>query len=350
MHRNEKLRVSQLLLNTENPRLPSVGSQVDSIREMLRDQGEKLFHLASDIIENGLNPTESIAVVREGNSFIVHEGNRRIVALKLLETPEIIKDVDVKLFNKFNKLNELYVKNPVEEVSCTIFDTSEECQPWILVRHNGENQGKGIVSWNSMQKQRYEEHIKKKPSSMTKLIDFYRSINKDDPNIDEKIKNLKSTTLVRLIGDPFVRDALGITLTSDEIYCHYPLDIFVRYLNRIMKDASDSNFKVGEVYTKELRKGYIERLINEGLLVEKQKLDNPLKLDDISKSSNTNPINGLSKQHKKAKKSLPSTCDRDNLVPRSCNIVINNQRAQNLFNELKRARMSEYPNLVKTIA
>ena len=54
--------VDTLLLSDGNPRLdPSLGED-EAIRNMVLDQNDKLFELASDIVEHGLNPLDTIGV------------------------------------------------------------------------------------------------------------------------------------------------------------------------------------------------------------------------------------------------------------------------------------------------
>jgi len=49
-----------LNINIENPRFEMVGSQRDAIQLMIEDHKDKLFKLAEDIMEEGLNPGETI--------------------------------------------------------------------------------------------------------------------------------------------------------------------------------------------------------------------------------------------------------------------------------------------------
>src|SRR5687768_569277 len=104
----EKISVSNLLISTENPRFDIVSNQREAIDVMVDDQGEKLLNLASHIVESGtLNPSELPIVCADEvqkKKFNVLEGNRRVSALKLLETPDIISDQYRALRTKFRKL------------------------------------------------------------------------------------------------------------------------------------------------------------------------------------------------------------------------------------------------------
>ena len=56
--------LSLLNINIENPRFEIVGNQREAIKTMIVDQGDKLTKLASDIVMQGLNPGDSIFVVK----------------------------------------------------------------------------------------------------------------------------------------------------------------------------------------------------------------------------------------------------------------------------------------------
>ena len=82
------LSLTDLLIDTENPRLPqpNVG-QRDALRALAEHQKGKLVALAKDIVAYGMNPTE-LSIVMPFNDelrrYVVLEGNRRLAALKAL--------------------------------------------------------------------------------------------------------------------------------------------------------------------------------------------------------------------------------------------------------------------------
>ena len=50
--------LSLLNINIENPRFEMVGNRREAIKTIIYDQGDKLTKLATDIVEEGLNPGE----------------------------------------------------------------------------------------------------------------------------------------------------------------------------------------------------------------------------------------------------------------------------------------------------
>ena len=88
-YKDKILKVSELFLDESNPRFPEVRNQRDAIEAMLEDQGDKVANLAMDIYSNGLNPSSRLIVFKEKNRFTDGDGNRRLTALKILETPSL---------------------------------------------------------------------------------------------------------------------------------------------------------------------------------------------------------------------------------------------------------------------
>lgn len=153
--------IDQLLLDSENPRNEIATSQRDSIQKILDDQGEKLFALAEDIVEAGLSPMDRILVLREkknSNRFIVLEGNRRIAALKILSNPSVLTSLHVKasLQKKFEALCHRFVLSDIEPMACYEVTDREEGNRWILLRHTGENEGRGVVAWSALAASRFK--------------------------------------------------------------------------------------------------------------------------------------------------------------------------------------------------
>ena len=60
------------------------------INVMFNELGDKLYELAKDITEHGLDPSKRLIVFKEKGKYIDGDGNRRVTVLKALETPDLI--------------------------------------------------------------------------------------------------------------------------------------------------------------------------------------------------------------------------------------------------------------------
>lgn len=88
-----EIPLAALLLDVENPRLVETQqTQQETARELAARQGDALLRLAQDIVEHGTDPTTLVAVVPtkgRHKRYRVVEGNRRVLALRALESPSL---------------------------------------------------------------------------------------------------------------------------------------------------------------------------------------------------------------------------------------------------------------------
>lgn len=168
--KRENISIDLLLLSDGNPRLdPSLGED-ETIYNMVVDQNDKLFKLASDIVEHGLNPLDTIGVYPSetyDGFYEVGEGNRRICALKLLISPERIQNINTGLYSKFISLSKVYSTPDTIEVG--VFEDEISMRHWMEIRHMGEQSGKGLSKWNSVQKARFN----RMQTGSDVLLDFW---------------------------------------------------------------------------------------------------------------------------------------------------------------------------------
>ena len=87
------LDVHQLLLDVDNPRLPShAPDQPSTIQAMASTQGKNLVGMAEHLLKYGPSPVDlPIVMSAENGNFVVLDGNRRLTALKALENPGLIE-------------------------------------------------------------------------------------------------------------------------------------------------------------------------------------------------------------------------------------------------------------------
>ena len=112
----ETFRLSELRLDQQNYRTGKTSSQRDAFATIIEDQKDKLANLAEDLLAmGGVSPGEPIWVTRDLNvrgMYVVLEGNRRVAALKILETPALADSTVVE--KAFTVLAEQYAENPSE--------------------------------------------------------------------------------------------------------------------------------------------------------------------------------------------------------------------------------------------
>src|SRR3546814_19279245 len=85
------LKIDDLLLDLINPRTRKVQTQREALQAVIKDQGDRLVALASDIAKNGLNPADRVLVMKQASpkGYVKLEVNRRVRRLQILKDPRV---------------------------------------------------------------------------------------------------------------------------------------------------------------------------------------------------------------------------------------------------------------------
>jgi hypothetical protein len=114
----KSLKIDSLELDLENPRITLATDQRDAMQKIINEQKVKLINLA----ERGFSPMDRCLLLRSKNAgrFIVLEGNRRILAAKLLKRTALIHDLEVPEGHKKRLLKAAssFDASKIEPVDC----------------------------------------------------------------------------------------------------------------------------------------------------------------------------------------------------------------------------------------
>lgn len=368
-----KISIKSLILSEDNPRLDLTLSEEESIYNMVKNQNNKLYVLALDIVKYGLNPLDTIAVcpsdIYEGY-YKVYEGNRRICSLKLLLDPEQLRDIDNRLYLKFKQLSESYI--PLDSIEVGIFENEEEIQHWMEIRHMGEQKGKGVSNWNTIQKDRYSR-IR---TGKNKLLDFWDWIVENNILSEKEICSITKTNWLRILRAPYF---LFMKIQNGEKYTVLPKDveIFTERIRAIQKELAHKsvaivydNDKIEDFFNNISKKLYnkpfqmiIDQESNQ-LSLNLQTINNQEPIDiNLINDHNLDSIKEIYSEkenifipdqvNKKDEKKISVSKDLFNgcstIIPRGYSIHSSNMRLNKVINELKRLRPDEFPNACGTL-
>ena len=145
-HKNRSIK--RLHLDLRTPRLgrPAVDTEAEAMGRLLKEFGPKIISLARSIAEHGLNPTESWAIVHEDGKYVVLEGNRRLVACRLLDNPSKAPDPDTAATFERIKRGALTTGSYLNP-SCVEFERRVNARYWIHLKHHGAGSGEGTAAW-----------------------------------------------------------------------------------------------------------------------------------------------------------------------------------------------------------
>jgi hypothetical protein len=333
--------VTDLLLNSENPRLGGGSTtQNETALELAKQQGDNLVRLAEDIVEKGLDPTTLTAVVATGDRrkrYDVLEGNRRILAIRALETPALVAPALTPASNR--KLTELaarYEKEPIDEVTCVLFEDETEAMHWIELRHTGMNQGIGLVEWGADEKARFQELHKGRPNPARQLIDFVEKAG--GLSAAALASNRKILTNVeRLIETPYVREKLGIGLAEGQLVALHPADELKKGLTRVVEDLKTGQITVPQLYHAEDRRTYVDSLPKASLPKKSTQLDAPVRLDDLAAGKTPRTVTPKAPPRRRR-------TTRTTVITKTAQLDVTHPRINRVYNELLLLNAEQFPN------
>lgn len=260
---SQSIDIKNIYLDPENPRHESLPNEQAIIRHLLAK--DEIRNLAKDIAATGsTSPIELMALVKHDkvkNGYYVVEGNRRVCALKLLDDPDKAgSNKDSQYFSSLAK----NIQQPITKVAAVVFETREQAQRWVALRHSGEQKGIGTKAWNSKQKSRFS--LKTRGSDVNSqavlAIEYAREKNLLS---NSQLDNIGITTITRFLSNPVMRNALGLC-NGNDLLIQVPTHEFDRSVTRLLTDSlSPEKTGVSSRSKAEERKNYAQKLMQEGV-------------------------------------------------------------------------------------
>ena len=372
MSSNILLNVLDIYLDTDNPRHEPIYDQSSIIKHLLKD--ERVRNLAKHIADHGVNPLDSIGVVKdEESNYVVVEGNRRLCALLLLNDPEKAPSGEAPYFKK---LAESSTKVP-NAINCVLFDDSDEANIWMGVRHNGEQDGVGVKNWDSKQKTRHNGRTNKKDQNALALSLLDYAVKKGFLHSEKTDRII--TTASRYLGNPFIRETFGIVSprSEQEVKLNVSCSDFDIVIQRFCTDLVENTI-VNSRSRKDDWVSYGRSLIENSiapkervsihLLDECLSPENkteakpysqnekqvPLSKDarassETDKSSSVNGNTNVENPASKAGRNNQNPDNRKYLIPHDFKVVVNNKILRRTFEEMRTITVDEKPLAVALI-
>lgn len=339
----KSIKITNLFLDVENYRFEKQNSQLEAIVQMISDAKDKLYNLAEDILNVGLNPVDIPLVIKgsEENQYIVVEGNRRLTSLKVLCNPDLIPDEFSSLRKKFVRLRAERSQNIPSSIDCKVCQDRTEADLWIKRKHAQGLNGIGVEQWNSQQKQRFDEKTIGKTSDVIQVMTLLNNSEYVDNQIKLQMADLKSTNLQRLLADPDVRTSLGIFKKDGRLYSTIDRKSLILGFVDVIKRLMNPDFVVAEIYDKAKRKAFIDNLFaKEGTPQNRGQSEAAwILFEKTSMKPNT--------EGKRLLKTVTETKNtRTTIIPKKFKLPITNERIANVFQELSKLPLKTYTNTI----
>lgn len=375
--KRENISIDILLLSEGNPRLEASWSEDEAISKMVEDQNDKLYELASDIVLHGFNPLDTIGVYPSdtyNGYYEVGEGNRRVCALKLLINPERIKDINASLYSKFKELSKNFT-NP-NSIEVGVFEDVDSINHWMEIRHMGEQGGKGLSKWNSVQKARFNRSL----NGTDALLDFWDWMIEKDILTYEEIMSVTKTNWQRILRDKYF-PFLKIQLEPKYSVLAPDIQLFTERIKEIQKELAGQTVAIvydqerieqfynqisenlyGISYTDVIEKESGQLAFDEKMKDEKYDINNENTFSNFPKTDSSTVQNNEVENINyspiiESKQNLPSSQSIGRDIFNGCDTIIpwhypirsSNVRLNKIINELKKLNADEYPNACGTL-
>lgn len=331
------LKIEDLVLDHDNPRITHAEGQQEALQKILKDQKTKLVKLAQSIAEKGLNPMDRFLVLRvhqKPERFIALEGNRRTAVFKLLINPAVMSGLEMPppMRTILERLAKDFKKSRVEPIAGYELPSRQDGDYWLELRHKGELGGMGIVDWTSAQSQRFRTR-----SPAIQALDMVTERGGISADLREKIADrFPISTLQRFVEDKEVRRALGLDVKKGKLVTTLPAKEAVKPLRRIVTDLATKKKQVGNFMKSQQMLDYISGF-------DKSSAPDLTKATGEARAVDEIPIVEFGRSAKPTRRRRPDPSDRREVVPRGCPIKVTDNRIAEIYKELRTLRFEDGP-------
>lgn len=313
------------------------------MEKIITEQGIKIINLAESIAANGLNPMDRYLVIEgeKSGKYVVLEGNRRLVAMKLLKNAALADDIEMKESYKkrLARARESFDIASIEPLPCFVVPDRAQGNSWILQRHTGADEGRGIVDWSGIAAGRFRGRAPE-----LQALDFVRQ----HASLTEAEKDLLDgkfpiTNLERLLSTPSVREKLGFEIEDGKLKTALPPDEALKPLRRIVLDLAEKKVRVTAIKSKTQQLQYVSTLPKADLPSLSRKSGSARPIESISQSD----FKDTKKSTKKPAKQRATP--RLSVVPKSCKLNIGNPKVGEIFTELRILNLNKHPHSIAVL-
>lgn len=355
--------VEQLRLWAENPRLNPELEHVklsDFSQDFTNEQSDKseFIKLVKSIAEDGFIPADPIVVWQnqENQKYYVAEGNRRIVALKLLRNPQ---KAPQSIRATIRKLSSQINLTDIEKIYVNVAPTFEDAEWYISQRNSASSLQR---KWTSEQQRRWISELYEKHNKDVKKIISITKLTKNE--LESIIRLLKIKDFTRL---PEVKCHLTNEEFEESNSYRFPMTVLERFFSlsktKEMWGLEYNGFDVNIISNKHSFYNAFAELIKQiiaGKITTRfTKEDLPSMLDELPTVSfeNIDPTlitesdmgnededdaevvsNGLPAVL--LNKEIRGNPQRKRLIPEICKLNTSNHKLDELFKELQRLPFS----------
>jgi hypothetical protein len=273
--RRQRVNVADIDLDPENIRLDvDQKTQDDLMADLFTN--EDAMEVLESIARNGIFPDEQPIVIKDGERYVMMEGNRRLAAMKALNNPNLIKAFA-------QKISLIAATFPgINEIEVQVAPGRDEVQRHLANRHTNVTR----KAWSPLRQAYFYTALLKNGKTVKQLLQefpgvdiqkFVRnwdmhqllaSVSTGDAALDKKVRDQRKfpiTVLSRLVDDKAFQAEFGISFDSDG---HLKITgdrakldaVLAKIARDIVDKSSDDQIDTRKLNDDKLRAPYIDRL------------------------------------------------------------------------------------------
>lgn len=219
MNHTETVAVALLDFDYLNPRITDTpSSQAEAVKGILANEARSCIELLKHIVGHGLSPADLMMTIKSRNErYVVVEGNRRLLALKLLSgDPIALAQLSSRQRKQVDKISQ--GASAPSEVNVLVFDSRAEAQTWISLKHSKSSDGAAAHPWKPFEKDRYEYTINPQHCAPAlALFHLALRLGETNPHLAANVRRIHDShysTLQRIVKSTHFRRLTGITFNG----------------------------------------------------------------------------------------------------------------------------------------
>ena len=333
--KTRSISIAELKLWDENARFPDKyfnTQENELISYFLSKPDFKIKQLVESIVKDiDLPLLEKLVVWENNDEYIVLEGNRRLIAYKLLVNPLLTKDIGFRTYLSEQKTKTKISNNFLLE--CLVMVDKADGFRYIDRKHaNGNNE----VNWQDAERAHYNVRRGSKNQVELLKIGITKIVKELDLPNEMKDQILGSgyvTTFFRIITTTPSRKEYGFEIDDNGNLTVSDPNFREKLKIIIYQVLSKKDFKGKDVDSRSLNKtDKIEEYIKSIKIEDSKKVDEEIRKntkEDIFGEKTVSVLTG------KKQKILPKSTMRSYLIPSSCRFSISETKINNIYSELR---------------
>lgn len=356
--KDKELVVTNLLLDPLNPRIPEPDpnlSQAQLIEELV--EHDKVYELARNIAENGYFPVDSLIVIEKDKEKHVIEGNRRLAALKLLLNPQA---APAAWQRRFKALSDRVSPADIKTVRVSIAPSRAAASHIIMNKHTAQQ----VERWSRIMQAKFFKNLIDSGLSVDDIAEQYHiqaskvtdalqmhtmyaiACTLDfQEEVAKKVLNPRefpASTLERLYKNPRVGKFLGIEFDDNkQLIGRVKPDEFKKGYAKIVRDIASGVADTRLLNSTEDMDDYLGSFKKEKPNLRKKDSFTAAKLLEAAGAKGVKIP-----KRKTAAKKPPAKRKQKALIPKKMVCGVDNPRINDIFDELKKLNVADFPNAV----